>query len=165
MADKAKETLRWRRAVDQDVPRVFADLAPRFVDEYATALPVVEKRDLTRDEAVRAAKRHIRLSISSKSAETAILGSQPIALLWWTIREREIHTGFAAHERFFAREHLIAFRRHIGDLQVQLGRLPTIASNWSGRDDVDRWFKLLGYELQDEGPLVKKFRREPPQAG
>jgi hypothetical protein len=143
-----------RRATVNDLPRVFAHLADRLADEYHTFFRSQSEPDISKHDAIRKAKKVFRDAIRQGDADALIVDREPIAIVAWQVHEGEVNTSFASNEAFFSSRFVRPMARYVQSLQQRHHGAPLVASNWSGRNDIDRWFSLLGYKLHTElGPL------------
>ncbi|WP_376702527.1 hypothetical protein RQ479_21285 [Mesorhizobium sp. ISC25] len=150
-----------RRSAMVDLPRVFDVLAPRLSDEYLTAERYQRYAQATFEDAFRKAKNGFRKAIRENRADTLLQNDAPLAIVRWQIQHGEAHTGFASPEIFFAARHVRFMAAYVRGLQKRLGNVPLVASNWSGRADVQRWFEVLGYEFAMELGPAKVFLLRP----
>lgn len=143
-----------RRSAPVDLPRIFEDVAARLSFEYLTAARYQGDPQTTFEDALRGAKNGFRKAIRERRADTLLTSEgMPLALVRWQFQNGEAHTGFAAQEVFFEAKFVRPMTRYVRGLQRRLGNVPLVAANWSGREDAQRWFEILGYEfLMHHGP-------------
>lgn len=151
-----------RRATVNDVPKIFDNLAARLADEYYTSRQFQSDPNISRDGAIRSAKKMFRDAIRRREADTLLVDAQPIALIGWLIQNGEVHTAFASGEDFFSARFVRPMARYVRHLQQRLDGAPLVASNWSGRNDIDRWFGLLGYKFFGNHGPAKIYVLWPP---
>lgn len=154
-----------RRSAQVDLPRIFDVIADRLSSEYLTSERHQGDPNATLEDALRKARNGFRKAIKENRADTLLISEgAPLALVRWQFQNGDAHTGFAAPEAFFEAKYVRPMARYVRDLQKRLGNVPLVASNWSGRDDVRRWFEILGYEfLMHYGPAQIFLLRAAPK--
>lgn len=150
-----------RRTAAVDLPRVFDHLADRLATEYLVSRRHQFDSSATLEDAIRVAKSGFRQASRDGRADTLLHEGKPFGIVRWMIQQGQAHTGFAATEEFFSARNSRYMFGYVRDLQRRLGNLPLVASNWSGREDVQRWFEFLGYEFAMERGPAKIFLLRP----
>ena len=99
-----------------------------------------------------------RDAIRRGDADALIVDGKSIAIVAWLVQDGEVHTAFASGEEFFSATFVRPMVIYVRSLRQRHEGATLVASNWSGRADVDRWFQLLGYKLHATLGPAKIFK-------
>ena len=129
--------MRARTANIGDLETVFHDLARRMSDEYVAA---------GRDS--KAAYDNLMMNLKEGRAHALLDGDEVVAVIAWHEDRNVANTLFAASDDFFTAPSVRFCKRHIRQMQALTGNLPIHSRSWIDREEVVRWFRLIGYEEQ-----------------
>lgn len=78
-------------------------------------------------------------------AHTILDNGEPVAIIAWHETESGASASFAADESFFSASSVRFCKRHIRRIQALCGNVPISFHSWSKRDDVTKWFRIIGF--------------------
>lgn len=143
-----------RTATPGDLAKVFSHIAERISKEYKAA-----------GGSERAAKDALLMDLREGRAHTILQNGEPVAIIAWHEADGAAVTSFAADESFFAASSVRFCKRHIRRIQALCGGLPIFFHSWSERDDVAKWFRIIGFEKMEARNGEGVFVLHPPPKG
>lgn len=138
--------MRARNATVDDLSAVFGNLAQRMSSEYKAAGADTEQ-----------AKDAFLRNLKEGRGHTLLQGEEPVAIVTWEEEDGAVQTSFAAHETFFSASTVRFCKKHIRDIQRLCGNLPVRSCSWSDRQDVQRWFEIIGFRKIEDGDGYRLF--------
>lgn len=93
-------------------------------------------------------------------ADTLRHNGRVVAVIAWVETEGVIYTAFIATSEFFnPKVPSVRFgRRYLRALQQSCGQIPIVARCYSDREQVRRWYELMGFVLISERNVERVFR-------
>lgn len=141
--------LKARAATIGDLETVFGDISGRLSENYAAAgLTLGRVQD------------SLMMDLREGRAHTLLDGDLALAVITWHETDVSAETSFAARDGFFSASTVRFCRRHIRHIQALTGNLPIISRSWLEGPEIDRWFRIIGYEQKQDGD-VKLFELPP----
>lgn len=146
--------MEYRTATSADLAAIFRDLSVRIADQYSAAGLNIEE-----------AKDEFLMSLKEGRAHTLVEDGKPSAIIAWREVGHAAQTAFAAHDNFFSRSSVRFCKKHIRRIQALCGNLPIDTYSWSSRNEVAKWFRVLGFREKEKenGFIVYELdpEREP----
>lgn len=130
----------YRTATPSDLADVFSHIAARMTSEYKAA----GKSEQSVQDA-------LLMDLREGRAHTILDNGKPVAIIAWHETDGAASTSFAADESFFSASSVRFCKRHIKRIQALCGNLPISFHSWSQRDDVTKWFRIIGFEKKEAG--------------
>ncbi|BCH26374.1 hypothetical protein MesoLjLc_62900 [Mesorhizobium sp. L-8-10] len=143
-----------RTATPSDLAKVFGQIAERMTEEYKAA-----------GGSEQSAKDALLMDLREGRAHTILRNGDPVAIIAWHESGGSAVTSFAADESFFAASSVRFCRRHIRRIQALCGNVPVYYRSWSERDDVSRWFRIIGFEPIGATNGARMFVLHPAPGG
>jgi hypothetical protein len=128
----------YRTATPGDLAKVFGRIAERMTREYKAA-----------GGSEQSVKDALHMDLREGRAHTILENGEPVAIIAWHESDGAAFTTFAADESFFTASSVRFCKRHIRRIQALCGNLPISFHSWSQRDDVSKWFRIIGFEKED----------------
>ena len=139
-----------RTATAKDLAIVFRELAGRMSSEYSAA-----------GFNTRKAKDALMMNLWEGRGHALLQNGQPVAIFVWEDDGGTISTSFAAHESFFTASTVRFCKRHIRNIQKLCGNLPVRSDSWTNREEVSRWFRVIGFTDIDRGEKHVLYELQP----
>lgn len=145
--------MRARTATVGDLEAVFQELSKRMSDEYVAA-----------GKDSKAAYDNLMMNLKEGRAHALVEDEEPLAIIAWHEQQDVAKTLFAAREDFFNASSVRFCKRHIRRIQALTGNLPVRSRSWVDRDEIARWFRLLGYKDLGREDGARLFELPPAQS-
>lgn len=139
--------MRARKAIDRDISNVFSRLAQRMAEEYDAA-----------GYSLAQVKKLFRSLLRAGNGDSLVdSNGDVVGVIVWFVEDGLLHTSFAAKESFFSVPWTKFSRRHLRAIQAAHGNLPVVSTSYSTRDDVSKWFQVLGYRIGERLEKAQRF--------
>ncbi|HWK64408.1 MAG TPA: hypothetical protein VNS34_05685 [Rhizobiaceae bacterium] len=142
----------YRTATPRDLARVFSHIAERMSQEYKAA-----------GKTKQSVQDGLLMDLREGRAHTILDNGEPVAIIAWRETDSHALASFAADESFFSASSVRFCKRHIRRIQALCGNLPISFHSWSKRDDVTKWFRIIGFAKAEarDGASVFTLPSEP----
>lgn len=142
-----------RNTQRSDIAAVMSKLADRVWAEINISLA-----HINREKRKSWLCQHVEEAIAASTSCTATVDKKPVGILTWTKEEERWFTTSLVCQRGFQRDVLRPSRRYLDQIQDDL-ESNLVAYSTSKHPEIERWFRFLGYELEEQDALCRVFLR------
>lgn len=136
----------YRTATPRDLAQIFSHIADRMTEEYKAA-----------GRSEQSVQDGLLMDLREGRAHTILDNGEAVAIIAWRETDDSALASFAADESFFSASSVRFCKRHIRRIQALCGNLPISFHSWSQRDDVSKWFRVIGFEKEEAGNGLSVF--------
>ncbi|MNE11681.1 hypothetical protein D3C80_1044490 [compost metagenome] len=133
-----------------DMRYVLSNLSDEFVDE-------LDRGKFSREDV----RRTMKSFIADSHSLTLWNDDGIIGMLGYQVVDGVISTAFPSTPAFFAQDTARFGRKLMRGIQSELGNLPIVSHSYSNNTRVEKWYRIIGYELQGVIGNRKVFRLFP----
>jgi len=133
-----------------DMRYVLSNLSEQFIEE-------LDRGNFTREDV----RRTIKSFIAHRRSLTLWNDDAIMGMLGYQVVDGVIYTAFPSTPSFFKQDTARFGRKLMRALQFELGNLPVVSHSYARNARVEKWYRVIGYDLQAISGNRKEFRLPP----